>query len=291
MLLIPKPGTDPVELRTVVDLRERNKNTHKLTSPLPDMEGMLRRTAGKRFRTALDLKSAYEQIRIVPEHVERSTVTTPDGNMVSQVIQIGDCNAPATYQALMNHLFSAFIGWFLDVYLDDIVIYSDTLKEHVQQVKSVLDILKREKLYLSKSKLRFIASELKILGRIVDDSGIRMDSEKVDSVLKWKVPTNRDLLRGFIGSVGYLADDIPNVRIPMGVLSSITGDTVPFRWGFTEQHAFDEVKSLVHEAREHRRVPFYPMRRARLLSGWLLMDVQLVFQGSSVKGMIGRLQQ
>ena len=49
MLLIPKPGTDPVELRTVVDLRERNKNTHKLTSPLPDMEGMLRRTAGKRF--------------------------------------------------------------------------------------------------------------------------------------------------------------------------------------------------------------------------------------------------
>ena len=62
-----------------------------------------------------------------------------------------------------------------------------------------------------------------------------MDTEKVDSVLNWKVPTNRDLLRGFIGSVGYLADDIPNVRIPMGVLNAITGDTVPFRWGYTEQ--------------------------------------------------------
>ena len=62
-----------------------------------------------------------------------------------------------------------------------------------------------------------------------------MDAEKVDSVLNWKVPTNRDLLRGFIGSVGYLADDIPNVRIPMGVLSAITRDTVPFRWGYTEQ--------------------------------------------------------
>ena len=60
-----------------------------------------------------------------------------------------------------------------------------------------------------------------------------MDSEKVNSVLKWKVPMNRDLLQGFIGSVGYLADDIPNVRIPMGVLSSLTGDTVPFRWGYT----------------------------------------------------------
>ena len=255
MLLIPKPGTNPPLLRTVVDLRERNKNTRKVTSPLPDMDGMLRRTASKPFRSSLDLKNAYEQIRIVPEHVDRSSVTTPDGNMVSLVAQQGDCNAPATYQALMNFLFSSYIGRFMDVYLDDIVIYSDTLEEHVRHVKLILDILEREKLYLSRSKLHFIAPELKLLGRVIDDNGIRMDADKVDSVAKWKVPTNRDLLRGFIGSVGYLADDIPGVRIPMGVLSSITGDTVPFRWGYTEQRAFDEVKSLVHAARNHRRKP------------------------------------
>ena len=111
-------------------------------------------------------------------------------------------------------------------------------------------------MYLSQHKLRFIAPELQLLRRVVDNEGIRMDAEKVDSVLKWKVPTNRDLLRGFIGSVGYLADDIPNIRIPLGVLSAITGDTVPFRWGYTEQCAFDEVKELVHRVREHRRVPF-----------------------------------
>jgi hypothetical protein len=255
MLLIPKPGTNPSRLRVVVDLRERNKNTHKLTSPLPDMEGMLRRAASKPFRTMLDLKDAYEQIRIVPEHVKRSVVTTPDGNMVSQVIQQGDCNAPATYQVLMNFLFSSYIGRFMDIYLDDIIIYSETLEDHVRHVKLVLDILKREQLYLSRSKLHFVVPEVKLLGRVIDNEGIRMDSEKVDSVLSWKVPTNRDLLRGFIGSVGYLADDIPNVRIPMGILSSITGDTVPFRWGYTEQRAFEEVKTLVHQAREHRRVP------------------------------------
>ena len=167
MMFIPKPGTNPPRLRVVVDLRERNKNTHKLTSPLPDMEGMLRRTASKPFRTALDLKDAYEQIRIVPEHVGRSVVTTPDGNMVSQVVQQGDCNAPATYQALMNFLFSSYIGRFMDIYLDDIVIYSDTLDEHVKHVKLVLDILEREKLYLSRSKLRFIVPDLKLLGRVI----------------------------------------------------------------------------------------------------------------------------
>ena len=83
MLLIPKPRTSPVQLQTVIDLRERNENTHQLTSLLPDMEGMLRRAVSKPFRSALDLKSAYKQIRIVPKHVEQSTVTTPDGNMVS----------------------------------------------------------------------------------------------------------------------------------------------------------------------------------------------------------------
>jgi hypothetical protein len=91
ILLIPKPRTTPPQLRTVVNLRERNKDTRKLTSPLPDMEGMLRKAASKPFRSAPDLKSAYERIQIVPEHVDRTTAT-PDRNMVSLVIQIGDCN-------------------------------------------------------------------------------------------------------------------------------------------------------------------------------------------------------
>ena len=271
MLLIPKPNTsNPVQLRTVVDLRERNKNTVKMTSPLPDMDGMLRRAASRPYRTLLDMKNAYEQIRVIPEHVPRTAVTTPDGNMVSNVLQQGDCNAPSTHQSLMNHLFSPYIGRFLDVYMDDLMVSSYTLEEHVEHVKLVLDILKREKLYLSRSKLHFVSPKLKILGRIIDDQGISMDPEKVDSVLNWKVPTNRDLLRGFIGSVGYLADDIPNVRIPMGILSSITGDTVPFRWGYTEQRAFDDVKALVHKAREHRRIPLDYSKDAPTI--WMITD-------------------
>ena len=101
------------------------------------MEGMLRQTASKPFRSSFDLKNAYEQIRIIPEHVARSSVTTPDGNMVSLVAQQGDCNAPATYQALMNYLFSSYIGRFMDIYLDDIVIYSDMLEEHIEHVKII----------------------------------------------------------------------------------------------------------------------------------------------------------
>jgi Reverse transcriptase (RNA-dependent DNA polymerase) len=270
MLLILKPRTSPVQLRAVVDLREQNKNTHCLTSPLPDMEGMLRRAASKLFWSMLDLKSAYEQIQIVPEHVERSTVTMPDRNMVSQIVQIEDCNAPATNQALMNHLFLSFINCFMDVYLDDIVVHSSLLREHVEHVKLVLGILEREKLYLSKEKLRFLTKELQILGRIIDNHGIWMDPNKVDTVIKWKTPTNCDLLRGFIGSVGYLADNVPGVWLLLGILSAITGDAVPFWWGYTEQRAFEDVKELVQAAREHQRWPLDYALKAHPV--WMVTD-------------------
>lgn len=100
--------------------------------------------------------------------------------------------------------------------------------------------------------------------------GIRMDTEKVDTVLNWKVPTNRDLLRGFIGSVGYLANDISNIRIPLGVLSVITGDAIPFRWGYTEQQAFDEAKELTQNVRDRSRQPIVYGKRAEQV--WLVTD-------------------
>ncbi|KAJ8481441.1 hypothetical protein ONZ45_g15313 [Pleurotus djamor] len=253
MMLIYKPGTKL--LRVVNDLRERNANTKKMSSPLPVIEAILRHVARARFFSLMDGQNAYEQIRIIPAHVSRTTVTTPDGNMQSLVMQQGDCNAPATYQALMNHLFAPYIGIFMYVYLDDIIIFSDTLEDHIKHVKIVIDILKKEKLYLAAHKLHFLCKELRVLGRVVDKEGIRMDPDKVDSVLKWKVPTNRTLLRGFLGAVGYLADDIARVRIPMGILSSLTGDTVPFRWEFTHQRAFEDIKKLVHQHRNVRRKP------------------------------------
>lgn len=257
MLLIRKPGKagEPPRLCTVVDLWARNANTKKLSSPLPDIDGILRRVARASFRSVIDGQDAYEQIRVVPEHVERTTVTTPDGNMISNVIQIGDCNAPAMYQALMNYLFSAYIGHFLDVYLDDIIVYSNNLEDHINHIKLILDILHREKLYLSEKKLLILQSEMKVLRRIIDDEGIRMDPDKVDVLLKWKTPTNWDLLRGFLGSAGYLADDIDRVRLPMGILHGLTGDTVPFRWDFTHQRAFEDIKRLTSVCRDHHRKP------------------------------------
>ena len=97
-----------------------------------------------------------------------------------------------------------------------------------------------------------------------------MDPKKVDDVLAWKTPTNHDLLRGFIGSVGFLADDIPNICLHLGVLSAITGDKVPFRWTHTEQRAFKEAKTLTQLARNHSQQPISYEKGVPQV--WMIMD-------------------
>jgi hypothetical protein len=234
------------------------------------MEGILRRASRCQYRSLIYGQDAYEQICVKPKHVERTAVSTPDGNMVSLVLQQRDCNAPATYQSLMNYLFSEFISVFMDVYLDDIIIYSNTLEEHIRHVKKIIDVLKRKTLYLRANKMHLLQPELKVLGRIMDDGGIRIDPDKVDSVLNWKTPTNCGLLRGFLGSVGYLADDLAAVRIPMGVLHGLTGDAVPFRWSYTHQRTFEDCKRIAEEGRNHRWKPLLYRKDAPRI--WLITD-------------------
>jgi len=82
-----------------------------------------------------------------------------------------------------------------------------------------------------------------------------MDLKKVDSILKWKVPMNQVLCRAFIGSVGYLVDNIYKVCVPLGVLSEVSAETRPFHWGFTEQQAFHTIKQYVTSCAPHSQVP------------------------------------
>ena len=100
MLLLQKSRKtkkDSIWLRTVIDLREQNKNTKKLLSPLLNIEFVLRRVTSKKYKSLINGKDTYEQIRIIPEHINRLIFNTPDEKMVSKVIQLGDCNSRATY--------------------------------------------------------------------------------------------------------------------------------------------------------------------------------------------------
>ena len=257
MLLInKKPGPNgELRLRTVFDERERNANTKKMTSPLPDQQTILMNVCRHWYRILINCRDAYELCQVELADVWKTLFNTPDGTMISNIMQIGDCNAPAMYQTLMNHLFSRYIGVFMDVYIDDIIIYLDSIKDHLKPCRIVIDILHREKLYLATTdKLQFFASELKILGHVVDNKGVIMDPHKVEEILHWKTPINKVLLLQFIGAAGYLADNCPNLWLSSSLLSRLTRATIVWTWGPMEQRAFENVKKTIHEYWDLHRV-------------------------------------
>ena len=174
LLMIPKISStndDKPSLRTMFYKREQSANTYKLASPLPDVEEILREVSKHKFRSLIDGKDAYEQIQVILEHVGQTLFTTSDETMESLVMQRRDCNAGATCQTL-NHIFAPHIEVFMFVYSGDIIIFSDSVKEHVEHIRTIFDVLRREKLYLSPNKMQFFAEELKILGHIIDTGGI-----------------------------------------------------------------------------------------------------------------------
>ena len=124
MLCIPKKNST---LRTVFNLRQQNKNTWKDVTPFPDQDAICHDIARAIFRSKLDMTEAYEQTCIRPEDVGKMTFSMIFGMFQSQVMQMGDCNAPSTFQRLMTTIFQDFLGRFVHVYLDDIFIYSQSI--------------------------------------------------------------------------------------------------------------------------------------------------------------------
>jgi Reverse transcriptase (RNA-dependent DNA polymerase) len=104
---------------------------------------------------------------------------TPDGTMCSLVMLQGDCNSRATFQLIMVLKLAPYIGVFIDVYLDDIILYLDSIADHMEHCHTIFSILQREKFYLTTlDKLQFFAEKLNVLGHIIDHKGIMMDPNK-----------------------------------------------------------------------------------------------------------------
>lgn len=245
LLAIPKPKIDGLKLRAVVDKRAVNDNTIKDLTPFPDQSIIRRDFARAKFRSKLDMTDAYEQVRVVPNHVNRTAFSTPTGCFVSEVIQQGDCNAPATFQRLMTTIFSEGIGSWIHVYLDDIFVFNQTLEEHEKCLQRVFDILYEQELYLSKDKVYFFTEDCECLGFKVDDQGIHPDPLKIRAILNWPEPTDaKDIMR-FLGLVNYIINQVPLLSIRSAALSTLTHLDEKWRWGPVEIESFKAVKAAV----------------------------------------------
>jgi hypothetical protein len=163
-------------LRTAMDTRQRNENTHLDVTPLPDQDIIHDAVARAKFRSKIDMTDAFEQVRIIPEHVQYTTFTSILGTYQSEVMQIGDLNGPSTMQRLMTWVFRERIGVSVFVYLDDIFIYSDTIEQHEDDLEYVLTCLRREELYIAKHKFDVYSECMDCLGHVIDEKGLHATS-------------------------------------------------------------------------------------------------------------------
>jgi hypothetical protein len=187
LMCIPKKDG---RLRTVIDARQRNDNTVKDVTPLPDQDAIREDVARAKYRSKIDLADAYEQVRVEPRDVSKTVFSTILGTYVSNVVQQGDCNAPATFQRLMTSIFRDVVGRSNHAYLDDVFTFSGKIEDHERDLRIVFTRLRENKLFLKWSKCDLYAKEMDCLGHIIDDNGIHPDVDKLQRIRDWRVPWN-----------------------------------------------------------------------------------------------------
>lgn len=210
------------ELRGVVDYRVLNRITKRNRAPIPSCDEMFDRLGQASYFSKLDLKTGFHQIRLRSCDIEKTAFNTKYGQFEYLVMPMGLCNSPATFQGLMNWVLHDFIDRFLVVYIDDIIIYSQTREEHLVHIRAVLKRLQEHKLYASPKKCEFMKSETEFLGLIVDREGIRVHPQKCEVIKNWPAPQSLTELRSFVGLVQFFRCFIPYFSLRTAPLTRMT---------------------------------------------------------------------
>ncbi|GJV54802.1 putative reverse transcriptase domain-containing protein [Tanacetum coccineum] len=177
--------------------------TVKNRYPLPRINYLFDQLQGSRVYSKIDLRSSYHQLRLCEEDIPKTAFRTRYGHYEFQVMPFGLTNAPAVFMDLMNRVCKPYLDRFVIVFIDDILIFSKSRKEHKGHLKLILRLLKKEELYAQFSKCEFWLSKVQFLGHVIDREDIHVDPAKIESIKDWASPKTPTEIRQFIGLAGY----------------------------------------------------------------------------------------
>ena len=236
-------------LRFCVDYRELNKVTRKDTFPLPRVDDLLDQIGQSKYFTTLHLASGYWQIRVAPSSREKTAFVTPHGLFQFRVMPFGLTNAPAVFQRLMQSVLMGLNpvdgNQFVSVYIDDVLVYSRTLPEHLEHLQLVIQRIQQAGLKLKPSKCSFVREEVEFLGHVLTPEGLKTNPRIVEAVKEYRQPQNVKKIRQFLGLSSYYRRFIKNFAALAQPLTALTRNNVEFKWTAECQGAFDRLKQCM----------------------------------------------
>ena len=232
-------------LRLVCDWRQLSKITIDNEACLPNMDDLFDTVQGCKYFTKLDLHSGYNQVRIREDDIPKTAINTPLGHFQFKVMGFGLCNAPATFQSLMNEVLRPYLRKFVVVFLDDILIFSKTWEEHLTHVRTIFTALREQQLYCKPSKCLFGATETLYLGHVITGSTIAPDPQKLEGVKEWPVPKSVSDVRSFLGFANFFRRFVPHYADIARHLDEVTGRNAHFSWSSERQRSFELLKEAL----------------------------------------------
>ncbi|KAE8729756.1 cytochrome P450 78A7-like [Hibiscus syriacus] len=234
-------------LRMCVDYRALNKVTIKNHYPIPLITNLFDRLGGAKVYTKMDFQKGYYQVRIAEGDEPKTTCITRYRSYEWLVMPFGLTNAPATFCMLMNKLFQPYLDQFMVVYLDDIVVYSNSMEEHIDHLRIVFKILRENELYVKKKKCTFATEEVHFLGHVIGHGKLLMDRNKIKAITEWEPQTKVSEMRSFLGLVNYYRRFIQGYSARASPLTDLLKKGKTWEWSKQCQKAFEDLKAAVSQ--------------------------------------------
>lgn len=245
IVLVPKKDGS---IRLCVDYRKVNEVTRKDAYPIPRVDDTLDTLAGSQWFSTLDLKSGYWQVEVHEDDREKTAFCTHEGLFQFNVMPFGLCNAPATFQRLMDMVLQGLLWNSCLVYIDDIIIFGKTFEEHLGNLARVFERVEQAGLKLQPQKCHLLQSQVQFLGHIISTNGVAPDPQKTEKVKQWQTPQSVKEVQQFLGLASYYRRFIKNFASVAAPLHKLTEKHTIFRWTPCCQEAFDNLKSRLTSA-------------------------------------------
>jgi hypothetical protein len=231
--------------RLCIDYHQLNKETIKNQYLLSRIDDLFDQMKGAMVFSKIDLRSGYHQLWIKEDDIPKTSFKMRFGHYEFIVLPFGLTNAPGVFMSLMNGVFHEYLDKFIQVFIDNILIYSRMMEEHDEHLRLVLQCLRENKLYGKLSKCSFYQSKIHYLGHVISGEGIIMDPTKVKAIMEWPAPTNVPEVCSFMGLAGYYRRFIEGFSKIENPITELQKKNKKFVWTEKCVEEFRRLKEIV----------------------------------------------